>query len=237
MDWLLDLAWTGATVVFLILAALVLAGVVIGLIQRDHGREIDAIIGRHADTLHRARRRLLAVDEYGVVRSAQQAKWEAEKAHFIEAVIRATLERRHPGKTIALDAAEVGGRIDARLDALQDAPDESPEPRAAAMGAEYEHRCAALLERHGWSARVTPVGGDQGADIIAERGGVRIVLQCKFHRAAVGNKAVQEVVAARNVVGASKAFVVSNSSFTRSAKELALLNDVRLIHHDELGDL
>jgi hypothetical protein len=160
MDWLLDLAWTGATVVFLILAALVLAGVVIGLIQRDHGCEIDAIIGRHADTLHRARRRLLAVDEYGVVRSAQQAKWEAEKAHFIEAVIRATLERRHPGKTIALDAAEVGGRIDARLDAHQDAPDESPEPRAAAMGAEYEHRCAAArtprLVRQGHPRRGRP---------------------------------------------------------------------------------
>lgn len=69
---------------------------------------------------------------------------------------------------------------------------------------------------------------DQGADLIVSKGGGRTVIQAKFHNGRVSNKAVQEVVAARAHYGAEKAMVVTNSSFTKSAIELALSNDVEL---------
>ncbi|MEK4035181.1 restriction endonuclease [Methylocystis sp. IM2] len=61
---------------------------------------------------------------------------------------------------------------------------------------EYEHYCAALLRESRWAARVTRASGDQGVDIVAEKRGARIVVQCKKYRKPVGNRAVQEIVAA-----------------------------------------
>ena len=79
--------------------------------------------------------------------------------------------------------------------------------------------------------------GDQGADLIADTGGRRVVIQCKFHSKPVGNKAVQEAHAAVGYHAGDHAAVVSNASFTRSAKQLAAANGVLLLHHDQLADL
>ena len=73
------------------------------------------------------------------------------------------------------------------------------------------------------------------ADVIAEHSGKRIVVQCKFYSKPVGNKAVQEVVAAKQFVGADLAVVASNQSFTKSAQQLAAANSVYLLHHDQLA--
>lgn len=64
--------------------------------------------------------------------------------------------------------------------------------------------------------------GDYGADVIA-RGFLftKIVVQCKHYSKPVGVRAVQEVNAARQYYGASRAAVATNSTFTRQAKQLA----------------
>src|SRR6185437_8720437 len=46
---------------------------------------------------------------------------------------------------------------------------------------EYEQFCARALRRGGWNATVTRSTGDQGADVVAEKNGVRVVLQCKLY--------------------------------------------------------
>ena len=79
--------------------------------------------------------------------------------------------------------------------------------------------------------------GDQGADLIADMGGCRVVIQCKFYSRPVGNKAVQEAHAAIGFHAGDCAAVVSNASFTRAAKQLADANGVLLLHHDQLADL
>ncbi len=79
--------------------------------------------------------------------------------------------------------------------------------------------------------------GDQGADLIAEAHGRRIVIQCKFHARPIGNKAVQEAFAGLGFHGGDVAVVVSNASYTRSARQLAEANGVILVHHDQLPDL
>jgi len=102
---------------------------------------------------------------------------------------------------------------------------------------DYERHCAELLESLGWVARVTKGSGDQGADVIAEKEGVRIVLQCKKHAKPVGNKAVQEALAALKFEDAEFAAVVSNTSFTPAAEALAGKSGVALLHHSELERL
>ena len=100
---------------------------------------------------------------------------------------------------------------------------------------EFERYCAEELRRSGWNARVTMASRDQGVDVIAEKEGVRIVVQCKFYKSPVGNKAVQEIVAARTHENADYGIVVTNNSFTSSANELANTNKILLLHYRDLS--
>jgi restriction endonuclease Mrr len=84
---------------------------------------------------------------------------------------------------------------------------------------------------------VTPASGDQGADVFAEKGDQRVVIQAKFHRAPVGNKAVQEAHSAKAHYRATAAVVVGNSRFTPSAQQLAQSTGVSLLHHMDLPQL
>lgn len=102
---------------------------------------------------------------------------------------------------------------------------------------EYEQYCADLLNLAGWSTQLTAASGDQGADVICSADGFRLVVQCKLYGSPVGNSAVQEVIAAKQFEYADAAAVVSNAPFTRSAKELANVAKVLLLHHDVLHSL
>ena len=95
----------------------------------------------------------------------------------------------------------------------------------------------AAIHDAGWQADATPPGADQGADVIAEQAGCRLVLQCKWVSRPVGNRAVQEAAAARAFYGASLAAVVSNQPYTSAAIQLAAGNGIRLLHHADLATL
>jgi len=101
----------------------------------------------------------------------------------------------------------------------------------------YEQFCALLARKCGWDANTTIGSGDQGADIVARKAGHTLVIQCKKYSKPVGNKAVQEVIAAREFTQADSAAVVSNSSYTKSAKALAHASQVHLWHHVDLLNL
>lgn len=101
-------------------------------------------------------------------------------------------------------------------------------------GGSYELHCAQVLRECGWRAEVLGGSGDQGADVIAERGATRVVIQCKKYSRPVGNKAVQEVISGRLMHRAHAAAVVSNASYTKGAQELARMTRVLLLHHTEL---
>ena len=102
---------------------------------------------------------------------------------------------------------------------------------------QYEQYCAQLLRSAGWESYVTKASGDQGGDIRAEMAGLKIVIQCKLYSNPVGNKAVQEVVASVKHYDADYGVVVTNSSYTRSAKFLAKSNNVLLLHDSNLSSL
>ena len=102
---------------------------------------------------------------------------------------------------------------------------------------EFEHYCAAVLRQRKWHAQVTPPGADQGVDIVADKRGLRIVLQCKKYSKPVGNYAVQEIVAGIAHENAQRGVVVTNSDYTAGARRLAASNDVLLLHHSQLGKI
>jgi restriction system protein len=99
---------------------------------------------------------------------------------------------------------------------------------------QYEHFCADLLREIRWTARVTQASGDQGVDIVAEKRGARIVVQCKKYSKPVGNRAVQEIVAAIAHEDAGRGVVVATNGYTRAARRLAASNRVLLLHHSQL---
>ncbi|MBI4842975.1 MAG: restriction endonuclease [Nitrospirae bacterium] len=71
-------------------------------------------------------------------------------------------------------------------------------------------------------------------DVIANRGNIKAVFQCKKYSKPVGNGAVQEVIAGKKFEKANIAAVVSNTSYTKSAKQLANVAGVHLMHYTEL---
>jgi restriction system protein len=106
--------------------------------------------------------------------------------------------------------------------------------RANMSPEDFERYCAAVLRERKWDARVTPAGGDQGVDIVADKRGLRIVVQCKKYSKPVGNRAVQEIVAGIAHQDAQRGVVVATSGYTSSAIKLAASNEVLLLHHSEL---
>ena len=95
-------------------------------------------------------------------------------------------------------------------------------------GHEFEEYIKKLLKYDGYSVIKTPGSGDQGADLIATKDSEKTVIQTKKYSEKVTNKAIQEVVASKSYYKANKAMVITNSSFTKSAMELALANNVEL---------
>lgn len=103
--------------------------------------------------------------------------------------------------------------------------------------AEFEAFCAHRLIGVGWNARVTRQSRDQGVDVIAEKDGMRLAIQCKLYRGSIGNKAVQEIVAARAHEGADRGIAVSNSRYTAAAHQLARTNAVLVLHYRDLDEI
>jgi restriction system protein len=192
-----------------------------------------------APVFARRRAQLLYVDPYGV---EQAAKWENEKKYIISKVIPEHLSKagHSQGAIKRVTRGNFWSGHNPMLAAIEKAAraaktnDVSANISNVSTGIEYEVYCAEALRRAGWDARLTAVTGDQGTDIIAERDGKRVVVQCKFYSSPVGNKAVQEAAAARLHERADQAIVVSNAAYTKSARQLAGTTGVILLHHDDL---
>ncbi len=63
---------------------------------------------------------------------------------------------------------------------------------------------------------------------------MKAVFQCKKYAQPVGNGAVQEIAAGKQHEQADIAAVVSNATYTPSAKQLAGTTGVYLLHYSEL---
>ena len=111
--------------------------------------------------------------------------------------------------------------------------------RIPANGREFEQYVASVFADLGYEVELTPASGDFGADVILTEPGSRrrIAVQAKFYGSALDGAPVQEVVGALAHYGACEGWVVTNSTFTRAARQLAGENGVRLVEGPELREL
>lgn len=106
-------------------------------------------------------------------------------------------------------------------------------------GKRFESKIKALLEKAGLEVATTPDSNDFGVDLLTEYDGYKLALQCKYCETgrAIGNQAVQEVVAGRACYAADKCVVVTNGTFTSQAVKQADFNHVLLIDGSMLSDI
>ena len=95
-------------------------------------------------------------------------------------------------------------------------------------GIEFEDFLGELLKKRDYKVNLTQGSNDQGADLIIERFEERTAIQAKRYKGNVGNSAIQEIVAAKSHYNCDYAIAITNSNFTRSARELAVSNNVQL---------
>ncbi len=97
-------------------------------------------------------------------------------------------------------------------------------------GIEFEDWLIASIRSVGVDQVVPTKGsGDQGADVIVRHRNRTLVIQAKRYGQRVGNDSVQQAHAAKAIYGAHEAWVVTNSTFTKSAREAATHTGVRLV--------
>lgn len=190
-------------------------------------------IENYLPVLARKKKLLTLKDDYGFV---SHDKWNKEKVTFISRVgYDPICNEVYRGQTPESLSYLIDGWVDDYIRNNNKTNDVAYDPLMSPR--EYEQYCADILSSAGWEARLTDVTGDQGVDIIAEKKGITLAVQCKKYSTPVGNAAVQEVTSGMRFYGANRCAVVVNTSFTRSAMALANAESVILLHHDELKDI
>lgn len=102
-------------------------------------------------------------------------------------------------------------------------------------GYDFEHFCAKLLRINGFSnVSVTQSSGDYGIDVLANKNGLKYAIQCKHYSSTVGNSAIQEAATGKLYYECDVAVVMTNSTFTANAINLAKSAKVLLWDGDSI---
>lgn len=102
-------------------------------------------------------------------------------------------------------------------------------------GEMFEEYVGEILKASGYqNISTTAVSGDYGVDITASKDFVKYAIQCKRWGGSVGVHAVQEVYSGMEYYKANVAMVITNSTFTPNAKQMAERLGVVLIDRKKL---
>lgn len=104
-------------------------------------------------------------------------------------------------------------------------------------GLEFERYVADLLKQHGFRNVSLTERYDMGVDIVAEKDGQRWGIQVKRYNGLVKAAAVRQVVTALKFYGCERSMVVTNSTYSNVARQLAYSNGCILIDGFSLGDI
>ncbi len=88
-------------------------------------------------------------------------------------------------------------------------------------GLEFERHVENYLRCRGYRTELTKASGDFGVDIIAFKDDKKYAVQVKRYKGAVSRSAVSDAVAGKIYYRCDAAMVITNSTFTKSAKEMA----------------
>lgn len=133
-------------------------------------------------------------------------------------------------------------RIAAMAEVLAKAA-ESPELLRVTSPARFEEIVGELLARFGFAVEHVGRSGDGGVDLVAIQDNLfsatRQIVQCKRYNHKVGVAFVRELYGVKTDLRASKAVLVTTSSFTKGALEFAERNawELQLVDFDRLKNL
>jgi restriction system protein len=101
----------------------------------------------------------------------------------------------------------------------------------------YEQALIIDLNSLGWRARLREPGGNRYADVNAQMGAKRVIVQCPGFVSPIVISAVRELYEAKIREGADCAAIVTNAEFTPDALQLAESTGVILLRHDNVAEL
>jgi restriction system protein len=200
----------------------------------------------HRTALRAAKSDSMRPDRYGTM---HPDGWEREKALFVRSRLSARLgeagcQDMLPSLMPAIDT-EIERQANASVEPHSSASDaDTGHAYRATAAPEIDHdlstfavRCTSLLQDSGWKTEPGSAGTGKTIDILAERDGHKLLLQCKGGGAPVGVEAVQQVFAMKDGGRVDIAAIVSHAPFTRAAQQMASANGVHALHDDGLMQL
>jgi len=192
--------------------------------SRAERERLTEAVDRHRTALARNLHRAVKTNDYGVIFS------DVTNSVFIEFFTSIRLNM----KLVRFQQAAILVSEQLALRQAQDRQTGFDLDSLPSDGHAFEGWVTEALVTFGWDAEVTRRSGDQGIDVLASKNGKNIGIQCKLYGSSVGNKAIQEAYAGKIFYGVDAACVISNTSFTSSARELASATGVRLLSVQDL---
>lgn len=103
---------------------------------------------------------------------------------------------------------------------------------------EFEEWTESLFKSLGFQNVVlTPQSGDKGLDLIAEKDGNKIAVQCKKFKGVVGSPVIQAFAGALQTAEIDKGYFITTGSYSVDAERMAQDLPIELYDKNTLGDL
>lgn len=168
---------------------------------------------------------------------------EIRRTRFrIEQQMRGLSESANAGLSIRLES--ILEAFDSQLDIVEDKEREARtlDKKVAQLyelsPREFEEYIAELFQALGYeNVRLTSAINDSGIDILAERKGMRVAIQCKRYKGKVGSPEVQAFLGAMRHIEAGKGFLVTTGVFSIEAERMTSNQPIELIDGATLGTL
>ena len=93
----------------------------------------------------------------------------------------------------------------------------------------FEKLCGWLYETEGYAVSMTPKTGDQGVDLLLEKKGERIVVQCKRYDGTVGQPVVRDLFGTMMHEQGTGAVLITSGNFSQQALDWGHEKPIRLI--------
>jgi len=103
-------------------------------------------------------------------------------------------------------------------------------------GHEFNDYIVKIYRAMDYTCKNLPKSGDRGADFLAEKDGFSYVIQTKRWKNKISDPTIQKLVGAKSWYGADKAICVTNSDFTKPAKQWET-RGVELINGRKLDEM
>lgn len=104
-------------------------------------------------------------------------------------------------------------------------------------GIDFELFVGNVLQKLGFIVTQTKGSGDQGVDLIALKNDKKYAIQTKRYASNVSNTAIQEAVAGKDYYAADYAWVITNSDYTKGAREISQATNTLLWNGNKLKEM